>query len=125
MSNNNQSKSRRVRRVRAKVQGTAERPRLSVFRSHKHIYAQVIDDEAGKTLAAASDRDVTEERKNEKTKEPSTRVSKVEKAGRIGELLAEKVKKKIKQVRFDRGPYAYHGRVRAVAEGARKGGLQF
>ena len=95
-------------RVRTKVTGTAERPRLSVYRGQKHIYAQVIDDTTGRTLAAAMGK------------------SNVEGAKKVGEALAEKaVKSKVKKVVFDRGGRLYHGVVKAVAEGAREKGLEF
>lgn len=104
---------RRHARVRAKVRGTASRPRLAVFRSNKHIYAQLIDDVAGKTLAMASDLNL-EVKKSEDV------------AKAVGEALAKvAVAKKIKQIAFDRGGYVYTGRVRAVADGARAGGLEF
>lgn len=112
-----EKRRRRHRRIRAKIFGTATRPRLCVFRSLKHIYCQLIDDEKGKTLIAASDLEL------KKTKKKRT---KKEKAFGVGKLIAEKaLKKKITQVVFDRGGYAYHGRVKALAEGAREGGLQF
>ncbi len=99
-------------RVRKKVNGTAERPRLNVFRSNKGVYVQLIDDVAGVTLASASSRDIT----NGGTK------SEVSKA--VGVLIAEKAKSVgIDKAVFDRGGYLYHGRVKAVAEGAREGGL--
>ena len=105
---------RRHRRVRAVIKGTAARPRLSVFRSSGHIYAQLIDDAKGSTLLSAGDI------KN-KTKEEGNRA-----AYKIGEILAGKaIEKGIKEAVFDRGGYKYHGRVRALAEGARKGGLKF
>lgn len=104
---------RRRVRVRGKIFGTPRKPRLSVFRSGKHIYAQLIDDKKGETLASASDLDL-------KTG------TKIDKAGVVGGELAKKaLKLKIKKVVFDRGGYKYHGRVKAVAEGARKGGLRF
>jgi len=109
-------RERRKVRVRKKVSGTAERPRLSVFRSAKHIYAQVIDDLAGVTLASAS------------TMAKGVKVSgkKTETAKQIGLAIAELCKKKeITTVTFDRNGYRYHGRVQAVADGAREGGLQF
>jgi len=107
---------RRHKRVRAKIFGTKERPRLCVFRSVKHIYAQLIDDEKGKTLVAASDKGL------KKTK----RDKKVDIAKETGKLIAEKAKEqKIEKVVFDRGGYQYHGRVKALAEGAREGGLVF
>ncbi len=106
---------RRAIRTRAKVRGTTERPRLSVFRSKAHIYAQVIDDEASKTLAAASDLVV-----EAVGKKP------VEIAALVGKAVADKAKAAgITAVVFDRGPYLYHGRVKAVAEAAREAGLQF
>lgn len=93
-----------------------KRLRLSVFRSNKYIYAQVVDDQAGKTLAAVSHRDLKENFKGTKT----------EKAKEIGKILAKKtIDKKVSEVFFDRGKCKYHGRVRALAEGAREGGLKF
>ena len=112
-----QSKLQRKKRVRAKVSGTSERPRLSVFRSSKFIYAQVIDDTKSKTLVSFSSRSLPAK---------TAKVGKTEKAGLVGEGLAKEAKKKkITKVVFDRGSYKYHGRVKALAEGARKGGLKF
>ena len=106
----------RHRRVRAKIKGTKERPRLCVFRSNQHIYAQLIDDNEGKTLVAVSDREL-------KTKVKKT---KTDLAKEVGKLIAQKaVSKKIKNIVFDRGGYKYHGRVKALAEAAREGGLEF
>ncbi len=132
------AKIRRKVKVRSKIKGTAKRPRLSVFRSNKAIYAQLIDDEKGKTLVAASEKElrtnkkkvIAETRKERKRGKESPRSqernSKTEKAKLVGELLAKKaLKKKIKSIVFDRGPYRYHGRVKALAEGARKAGLKF
>jgi len=108
---------RRHKRVRAKLFGTAKVPRLCVFRATKHIYSQLIDDEKGKTLVSASD---LEFKKSKKLK------SKTDKAKEIGKLIAKKaIEKKIEKVVFDRRGYKYHGRVKAVAEGAREGGLKF
>lgn len=108
-------KIRRHRRVRAKIKGAADRPRLSVFRSHQHLWIQLIDDAAGHTIAAASDREL-------KAKEKKGRVAA---AALLGSLIAQKAQgKKITRAVFDRGAYRYHGIVRAVAEGARKGGLE-
>ncbi len=108
---------RRRKRTRLKVRGTAERPRLSVFRSNRHIYAQLIDDVAGCTLAAASTLSKDLRGLDKKGKEA---------AEMVGLLLARKAKEKgIETCVFDRGPYKYHGRVKALAEGARKGGLRF
>ncbi len=100
--------------IRASITGTGSRPRLSVFRSNKDIYAQVIDDVTGKTLAAASSRKLAD------------KVAKSEKAGMVGKMIAEAAKAKgVEQVVFDRGGYLYHGRVKNLAEGAREGGLVF
>ncbi len=112
-----QRRQRIKRRVRKIVKGTAEKPRLSVYRSNKEIYAQLIDDTAGKTILAASSRD----------KEiASVKGTKVEMSTEVGKLIAEKAKKAgIETIRFDRNGYLYHGRVKAVADGAREGGLNF
>ncbi len=107
----------RKRRVRAKISGTPTCPRLSIFSSNKHIFAQVIDDLNGKTLASASDY----EKGSKLTKGTKTEVSK-----QVGSLIAKRAKeKKITKVVYDRGGKLYHGRVKAVAEGAREGGLEF
>jgi len=107
------------KRIRARVSGTEERPRLAVFRSVKHIYAQVIDDGKGHTLAAASS---AEGLKASKGKTGGNIAS----AQAIGKLVAERAREKgVKKVVFDRGGYLYHGRVKAVAEAAREAGLQF
>ena len=104
---------KRHARVRAKVKGTTECPRLSVFRSINHIYAQLIDDTAGKTLASVSTLNIKKGKKAEQAKE-------------IGQKLAEQAKKLgIKKAVFDRGAYKFHGRVKALADGAREGGLKF
>ena len=106
--------TQRHRRVRKKVVGTPERPRLAVFRSNRHIYAQLIDDFAGKTLAAASTL------KDGNGGDPKA------KAKAVGEALAKRAKDAgVTQAAFDRGGFKYHGRVQAVAEGAREGGLEF
>jgi large subunit ribosomal protein L18 len=109
---------KRHRRVRYKVSGTADRPRLNVFRSSKHIYVQLVDDDAGHTLVAAS------------SVEPSLRDAKnggnIEGAKAVGTLIAERAKEKgITRVVFDRGGFQYHGRVQQLADAAREGGLQF
>lgn len=117
--NRNEMRLRRHRKVRKKVLGTPERPRLNVFRSLKHIYAQIIDDRRGHTLVAASTLD-SEIR--EKIKE----LKKTEQAKLVGELVARRaLEHGLKQVVFDRGGYRYHGRVKALAEAARKEGLEF
>ncbi len=108
-------RKKRHRRIRGKVKGTSQRPRLFVFRSNQHIYAQLIDDQKEKTLLSLSDLDLK-----------SSQKSKKEKASEVGKLMAEEaLKKKIKKVVFDRGGYKYHGRVKALAEGAREKGLEF
>ncbi|MCL2368158.1 MAG: 50S ribosomal protein L18 [Oscillospiraceae bacterium] len=112
----NKQRKRRHRRVRGKVTGTPSRPRLNVFRSKAHIYAQVIDDTTGVTLCSASsiEKDFSEAGGNK------------EAAKKIGEAIAQRAKDKgIEVVVFDRGGYLYHGRVQALAEGAREAGLQF
>ncbi|NLM46715.1 MAG: 50S ribosomal protein L18 [Firmicutes bacterium] len=115
----NKARKRRHLRVRNKVFGTSERPRLNVYRSLKHIYAQLIDDEAGVTLAAASSLEPS-------VREGAKSCGNKEAARRVGALIAQKAAAKgIKQVVFDRGGYLYHGRVKALAEAAREGGLEF
>ncbi len=114
-----EARRRRHLRVRTRVVGSPERPRLSVFRSTNHIYAQIIDDVAGRTLASAS------------TLEPGVRAkaretTKLEEAALVGKLIAERaLEKGIKEVVFDRGGYLYHGRVEALAKGSRECGLAF
>lgn len=115
------ARERRHERVRNKIMGTPERPRLSVYRSLDHIYAQIIDDLSGKTLAAAST--LTKAAKGKKGKESG---GNIEGAKRVGAKLAALAKEKnINKVVFDRGGYLYHGRVKALAEAAREGGLVF
>ena len=113
-------RKRRHVRVRAKVNGTNARPRLNVFRSSAHIYAQVIDDDRGHTLVAASD--LEEEVQNR----AGDGAAKVARATAVGEVIADRAKEAgYDAVVFDRGGFLYHGRVKAVAEGAREGGLKF
>jgi large subunit ribosomal protein L18 len=108
---------RRHRHVRKRIFGTPDRPRLVVFRSARHIYAQVIDDVAGRTIAGASTLDSSLRAKQGR---------KSERAKAVGALVAERAKAAgVERVAFDRGGYAYHGRVAALADGAREGGLQF
>ena len=110
---------KRKKRIRKNLVGTQERPRLSVFRSAKHIYAQVIDDTCGETLVAASSLDKS-------VKEQPVFENKTAKADFVGKLLGERaVQKGIRQVVFDRNGFLYHGRVKAVSEGAREAGLDF
>jgi large subunit ribosomal protein L18 len=106
---------RRRRRVRAKIRGSAERPRISVFRSNRGVFAQLIDDDSGRTLASVN------------WTEPELRaLARIEQAKRAGELLAERASAAgVQEAVFDRGGYKYHGRVRAMAEGARERGLRF
>lgn len=112
-----EARNKRHRRVRKKIFGTTERPRLAVFRSEKNIYAQLIDDVAGNTIAAASTKD----------KDFSIKVgSNKEAAKLVGEIIGKKaIEKGIKEVVFDRGGFVYHGRVQELAEGARTAGLEF
>jgi len=111
-----EARERRHRRIRGKVRGTAERPRLAVFRSTKGISAQLVDDDAARTLAAGSWLNLKKSFKGTKT----------EQAAEVGKLLAANAKKAgIERVVFDRGGYLYHGRVKALADGAREGGLVF
>ena len=105
------------KRIRKELVGTESRPRLSVFRSNKEIYAQIVNDVDGKTIVAASSRD-----KDVASKE----VNKTEQASLVGKVLAEKaLKAGVETISFDRGGYLYHGRVKSLAEGAREGGLKF
>jgi len=108
-----QRRFKRHLRVRNKVSGTAERPRLVVFRSLKHIYAQLVDDVTNRTIATVSDQKIEQGKKSER-------------AAAVGKLIAERAKTAgISRVVFDRAGYRYHGRVKAVADGAREGGLEF
>lgn len=112
------ARKKRVQRIRVKITGTSERPRLSVFRSNRHIYAQIIDDTQQKTLVAMST-----DQKDFTSDEPS---NKSDQAKKVGLLIAEKAKSAgIEKVVFDRGGYLYHGRIKALSDGAREGGLQF
>lgn len=114
----NKSRKKRHARVRSKLTGTAERPRLNVFRSNQHIYAQVIDDVNATTLASASTLD--------KDFEESAKGKNVTAAQKVGELLATRAKAQgVEDVVFDRGGYLYHGRVKALADAAREAGLKF
>ena len=113
-NNRKQLKTLRRGRVRAKISGTAERPRLSVYRSTTNIYTQIIDDAAGKTIAAAS------------SKEISSKINKVDMSTEVGKLIATKAKAAgINEVVFDRGGNRYHGRIKSLAEAAREAGLKF
>ena len=106
---------KRRRRVRAKITGTADRPRISVFRSNRGVFAQLIDDESGRTLAAVN-----------WTEDELKSLKRMEQASKAGQLLAERAKAAgVETAVFDRGGYQYHGRVKALAEGAREGGLIF
>ncbi len=112
----NKIRARRARRARAIARGTAERPRLSVFRSNRFTYVQLINDENGKTVASVSTQELSKKGK----------ITKGDAARKLGEMIAKKaIEHKIKEVVFDRGQYRYHGRVKGVAEGAREGGLKF
>jgi len=110
-----QKRLRRRRRVRAKIRGSVERPRLSVYRSNRGVFAQLIDDDAGRTIAGVS-----------WTEDELRKLSSMEQAKRVGQLLAERGKAAgVETCVFDRGGYRFHGRVAAIAEGAREGGLKF
>ncbi|MBI2064367.1 MAG: 50S ribosomal protein L18 [Candidatus Yanofskybacteria bacterium] len=107
------NRSRRHRKVRAKISGTSSRPRIAVFKSNQYIYAQVVDDESGKTLLSVSDMEVKKGKKSEK-------------ALKIGETLAARMKEKgLLEAVFDRGGFKFHGRVKSVADGLRNGGIKF
>ena len=113
------SRLKRKKRIRKKIAGTPEKPRLTVFRSTKHIYAQIVDDTAGQTLTAASTLDA-DVKSNTEVK------GKVGAAELVGKLVAERAKEKgIKQVVFDRNGFLYHGRIKAISDGAREAGLKF
>jgi len=115
-----QKRKRRIIKTRSKIYGTENRPRLSVYRSLKHIYAQLIDDQSGRTFAAANDQEIKKDTKKGKDN------TKTELAKEVGKLIAKKsIEKGIEKVVFDRRGYKYHGRVKALAEGAREGGLKF
>lgn len=117
---------KRHRRVRKKIFGSQERPRLSVFRSKKQIYAQIIDDTLGHTLVACSSLSPEVREKIKELKEKGEIKDKIDVAKLVGKILAERAKERgITKVAFDRSGYKYHGRVKALAEGAREGGLEF
>lgn len=112
------ARAKRVSRIRKKITGTSERPRLRVFKSNKHIYAQIIDDTVGKTVAAVSSFD--------KGFDQGEEAGKIGAAKKVGMMIAEKAKAAgVVKVVFDRGGYIYHGRVKSLSEGAREGGLDF
>jgi len=115
MENKRQKRYKRHKRVRSKVVGAKDRPRLSIFRSNQHIYLQLVDDGQGRTLASASDLSVKKKG-----------LTKVQIAKEVGTILAKKIlSQKIKKIVFDRSGYKYHGRVKAVAEALRKQGVKF
>jgi len=121
-----ESRNRRHARVREKVRGSAARPRLAVFRSIEHIYAQLIDDDSGKTLVQASSLDVRSGPASPAPNEPKSTAKKSERAKAVGAMLGEKAKAKgIGEAVFDRGGYRYHGRVKALGDAARSAGLRF
>ena len=119
----NINRRRRKTKARKKIIGTKSRPRISVYRSLKHIYAQLIDDEKSSTLVSASDLELVEKKARPKKEKGKSKTSV---SFEVGKLLAEKAKKKnIKRVIFDRGGFKYHGRIKSLADGAREGGLEF
>ncbi len=112
------ARKKRHKRIRSEIRGTKSKPRLNVYRSSKHIYGQLVDDTTGNVLASAKDKDIEKEIKEDNRK--------VKLAFETGKLLGKKAKKEgIKKAVFDRGGYKYHGRVKALAEGAREAGLEF
>lgn len=117
MDINKQKRIKRVirhKRVRSRISGTEDKPRLAVFKANRHIYAQIIDDNSGKTLVASS------------SMELKTKGKKADAAKEVGKSIAAKtMAKNIKKVKFDRGGFSYHGRIKSLAEGAREGGLEF
>ncbi len=116
MNNKRQQRYIRHKRIRAKIKGTSKCPRLCVFRSNKHISVQLIDDHKGHTLVSASDLEI-KDKKN---------LKKVDLAKKVGSLISQKaIKNNIEKIVFDRAGYKYHGRVKAIAEGAKEGGLKF
>jgi large subunit ribosomal protein L18 len=126
MGQKQENRYRRHRRIRAKIKGTAACPRFSVFRSNKHIYGRLIDDDKGHTLISGSDLELKPKTQSKNKKAEKKFSGKIEVAYQVGQLIAEKaLAKKIKKVVFDRGGYKYHGRVKAMADGAREGGLKF
>mgnify|MGYP001592908346 CR=1 FL=1 len=113
----NKTRTQRKERIRAKIFGTAEKPRLSIFRSNRYTYFQLIDDDSKKTLVGGSTRKLMVDKKEKTTKQKT--------AEQLGELIAQKaIERGVKRAVFDRGRYKYHGRVKAIADGARKGGLK-
>jgi large subunit ribosomal protein L18 len=124
MFNRKENRQKRHKRIRAKAFGTSETPRLCVFRSNKHIHAQLIDDNTGKTILSINDIEKSAKKSSPKDNVPVGR--KISSAREAGKLIAEKaIKNKIEKIVFDRGGYQYHGRIKAFAEGAREGGLKF
>ncbi|SFM34191.1 large subunit ribosomal protein L18 [Paenibacillus sp. 1_12] len=118
-SDKNKARLKRHLRVRKKIQGTTERPRLNIFRSSKHMYAQLIDDVKGVTIASASTQD-------KELKENIGNGGNAEAARKVGALIAERAKQSgVEKIVFDRGGYLYHGRVKALADAAREAGLEF
>lgn len=114
-----QARAKRISRIRKKIQGTTERPRLRVFKSNKHIYAQIIDDTVSKTIVSMSTMDKAFTKSDEEK-------GKIGDAKQVGTLIAERaLAAGVEQVVFDRGGYNYHGRVKSLSEGAREGGLKF
>lgn len=119
-------RERRRKRIRAKVQGTNERPRLAIFKSNRYLYGQLIDDDKGITIASVSDIALSENKSASASVKKGGKETKTERAHILGKTLAESaMKKKITSAVFDRGGFIYTGRVKAFAEGAREGGLVF
>jgi len=128
VSRRSSNRLKRHKRIRKKVSGTAERPRLNIYRSAKHIYCQIIDDIRGITLASAStlDKEISSLLEEKKKTEKDKPLGKIYIAKLVGDAIAKRsIQRGIKRVVFDRGGYLYHGRVKALAEAAREGGLEF
>ncbi len=132
MSSKQEKRIRRHKKIRARIYGTYDRPRLFVFRSVQHIYAQLIDDEKAKVLLSVSDKDVHPVKSAEggakqfNRVKPGKKETKVNVAKEVGKVIAKKaIEKKIEKVVFDRGGVVFHGRIKALADGAREGGLKF
>ncbi len=121
-------RTQRKNRVRAKIRGTTERPRLSLFRSNRYIYAQIINDESGKTLVFASSLELNDEASKDRSKKKDDKSStrdKIKIAKKVGEIIAKRAKERgVKKAVVDRGFYCYHGNIKALVEGARDGGLK-
>lgn len=126
MKFNQQPKKRRLAKIKKKIRGRKDHPRLCVFRSNKYVYAQIIDDEKSITLVSASEKDLKVNNSSKSKKTKTKKTTKTERAALVGKIIAQKAKKKkITKVSFDRRANKYHGRIKAIAQAARKEGLIF